>query len=218
MICMTCLTTGGPGKEGETNKLPPTGRIQKRSGERRWQSICRTNLPESFLLKSILAEWWVRHQEGLWVRMTGQRQTRNESHHQKTWDCKPQGTAALWAPSPRYAPPGGPSTIRFLALSACVSPHPIHLRVFNNSPLFGPGTGPLFLQHTEQIKKKKGTADLTMLRMNNIPKGSLGFLRAKELNTLLLNILYSIWQLSNQRMTQQTKMLILHNLLPIRLP
>ena len=67
-------------------------------------------------------------------------------------------------------------------------------------------------------KEKKGTADLTMLRMNNIPKGSLGFLRAKELNTLLLNILYSIWQLSNQRMTQQTKMLILHNLLPIRLP
>ena len=34
--CMSYLTTGGPGKECGTNKLPPTGRIQERSkGERR---------------------------------------------------------------------------------------------------------------------------------------------------------------------------------------
>ena len=40
------------------NKLPPTERIQENTKrERRLQSICPTNLPESFLLESILAEW-----------------------------------------------------------------------------------------------------------------------------------------------------------------
>ena len=33
--CMSYLTTGGPGKELGTNKLPPTGRIQQRSGGER---------------------------------------------------------------------------------------------------------------------------------------------------------------------------------------
>ena len=55
--CMSYLTTGGPGKELGTNKLPPTRRIQERSkGERRCQFICPTNLPESFSLESFLAE------------------------------------------------------------------------------------------------------------------------------------------------------------------
>ena len=40
--------TGGPGKECGINKLPPTERIQQRSkGERRCQSVCPTNLPDS---------------------------------------------------------------------------------------------------------------------------------------------------------------------------
>ena len=63
--CMSYLTTGSPGKERGTHKLPPTGRIWERSkGERRRQSICPTNLPESFSLESILAERCVCHQEG----------------------------------------------------------------------------------------------------------------------------------------------------------
>ena len=39
------------------------------------------HLPESFLLASILPDQWVDHQEG--SGMIGQRQGRNESHHQK---------------------------------------------------------------------------------------------------------------------------------------
>ena len=31
IICMSCFTTGGPGKEHGTNKPPPTGRVQERS-------------------------------------------------------------------------------------------------------------------------------------------------------------------------------------------
>ena len=51
------LITGGPGKKCRTNKLPPIRRIWERSKRvRRHQSIYPTNLPESFLLESILAE------------------------------------------------------------------------------------------------------------------------------------------------------------------
>ena len=64
-ICMSYLTTGDPGKEWGTNKLPPMGRIQERSKrEKRRQSICPVNLLESSSLESILAEWHLHHKEG----------------------------------------------------------------------------------------------------------------------------------------------------------
>jgi len=54
---MGYLTTRDPGKECRTKKLPPTGRIQERAkGEWKCQSTYPTNLTESFLLESILAE------------------------------------------------------------------------------------------------------------------------------------------------------------------
>ena len=94
--CMSYLTTGGPGKERGTNKLPPTGKIRERSkGERRHQSICPANLPESFTLESILAGWCACHQEGPWVRVIGQRQPQNKPHYHKTRDCEPCGRAVL---------------------------------------------------------------------------------------------------------------------------
>ena len=78
------------------NKLPTTRNIWERSkGERRPQSICPTNLPESFWLESSLAEQFECHQEGSWVRGVSQRQPRNQPHHHKTWDCKPCGKATL---------------------------------------------------------------------------------------------------------------------------
>ena len=56
-VCMSYFITGDPGKEHGTNKPPPTGRIQESlKGERRRQSTCPTNLPESSSLESILAE------------------------------------------------------------------------------------------------------------------------------------------------------------------
>ena len=64
-------------KECRTNRLSPT-RIQETSKrERRLQSTCPTNLPESFSLESILTAWCMCHQEGPWVRVIGQRQLRN---------------------------------------------------------------------------------------------------------------------------------------------
>ena len=56
-ICMSCFTTGGPGKEHGANKSPPTGRVQKVK-RRHHMSEHR---PESFSLASILAEEGVYH-------------------------------------------------------------------------------------------------------------------------------------------------------------
>ena len=77
-ICMSYFRAGDPGKKHRINKPPPTRRIWERSkGDRRSQSICPTNLPESSSLESILAEWCKHPQEWPWVRMIGQRQSRN---------------------------------------------------------------------------------------------------------------------------------------------
>ena len=52
--CMSYLTTGGPGKESRTNKLPPKGSVQEKSkGERRCQSMC----PSRTHLAGILLGW-----------------------------------------------------------------------------------------------------------------------------------------------------------------
>ena len=48
-----------------------------------------------------------------------------------------------WGPLPCCSPPGRPFPIKSLASSARVSPRPIHFRVFDKSPLSGPGRVPL---------------------------------------------------------------------------
>ena len=56
-MSISYLTTVGLPNKLRTNKLPPTRRIQERSkGERRLQPIRPINIPESFLLESILIE------------------------------------------------------------------------------------------------------------------------------------------------------------------
>ena len=117
-IALSCVTTRGPNKECGTASEKVTGRTQEGlKGVRTWQrivclvkltyessggakkrreeSICPTNLPESFWLKSILAERCMHHQEGPWVRMFGQRQPGNQPHYHKSWDCEPRGGAVL---------------------------------------------------------------------------------------------------------------------------
>ena len=59
-------------------------------GRRREEMICLANLPESFVLESVLAERCMNHQEGPWViryspsNMIIQRQRGNQIHHLKT--------------------------------------------------------------------------------------------------------------------------------------
>ena len=61
---MSYFRTEGAGKGQGTNKPPPARKIWERSkGERRGQSVCPANFPESSVLEPILAEQRVCYQE-----------------------------------------------------------------------------------------------------------------------------------------------------------
>ena len=144
----TYFTTGGPGKEHGTNKPPPTGRIFERSkGDTR---LCPTNVPGSPSLASILAEQCRRPQEAPWVRMIGQRQPGNSSHHHKTRRCAPRGRAVLLGSltlllSTQASLPNQVSCF----FSTCISsdnPFP----TVRQEPALGPGRRSHFLQQLHQ--------------------------------------------------------------------
>ena len=140
-ICKSYFRTEGAGKKQGTNKLPPARKIWARSkGERRGQSVCPTNFPESSLLESILAEQCMCHQEVPSVRMIDQRQPRNSSHYCKGRDCKSRGRAVLLG-SLTCSPPRCPFPVKPLALRACVSPRTVHSRVLDKSSFSDPGQG-----------------------------------------------------------------------------
>ena len=69
------------------------------------------HLPEAFLLASILAEKYLRHQEGPWVRVIGQGQPGNSPHHHKMQDREPRGSVFLLSSS-------------YLAVSTWAAPTP----------------------------------------------------------------------------------------------
>ena len=100
-----------------------TGRIWERpKGGKRCQTvICPANLPESFLLKSILAEQCTRHHKGPWVRMAAQRPPGDQAHYSSTWGCQREAEQSSWVPLARCSPPPRPFPVMVLALSARVS-------------------------------------------------------------------------------------------------
>ena len=134
--------TEGPGKEHETNKPPPTRRVQEKFKRRCHMSH---HLPEP-LLESILAEQRVHHQEGLWDRITGQRQSRNESYHHKTWDYKPSGrTVLLGSPALLFSAQVPLPDKVSCFVSMCVSSDNLFPRV-RQEPTLRPWKGSPFLQ------------------------------------------------------------------------
>ena len=69
-----------------------------------------TNLPESSSLESILAEQYVCHQEGPWVRMIAQREPRNELLYHKTRNLEPHWqSSSTGFPYPPVLCPGASS-------------------------------------------------------------------------------------------------------------
>ena len=141
-ICMSCFMTGDPGKEHGTNKPPPTGRVRERSERKHRVSV---HFPESLSLAPILAERCVHHQEGLWIRRTGQRPPGNESHHHKTQDCEPVAEQSPAFPYPPALYPGAlPNKISGF-VSTCVSSDNSFPSV-RQEPSFGPWKGSPFLQ------------------------------------------------------------------------
>ena len=106
--CRSHLTTGGPGKDQGTHKLPPTKILERSKRDGRLQSRGPTNFPGFFSLESISAERWVCPQEGCQFRMAGKRQARKEPNDHKTWDCEVLSVSLWQSSSLRFAHPPAP--------------------------------------------------------------------------------------------------------------
>ena len=131
--------TGGPSKEHANCKS--SGKVKRR---------CHVSnrLPESFSLESILDEQCMRHQEGLWVRMIGQRQPETKPITIKPETASHAAEQFSWVPLPCCPPPWCPFPIKSLALSAHGSPWTTHFWVLDKSPVSGPGRGPSSYNNT----------------------------------------------------------------------
>ena len=128
--------TGDPDKEYRTDKPPPTRKVRERSkGD--------TTCPSTSQNPS--------HQHPSWLRDVYATRKDPElewlaKHHPETnpITIKPETVSrraeqSSWVPLPYCSPPGCPFPIKFLALSAHVSPQTIHFLVLVNSPVSGPG-------------------------------------------------------------------------------
>ena len=95
------------------------------------------HFPESLSLASILAEQCVRHQERLWIRMSGQRLI----HHHKTQDCEPRGRAVLLGSLTLLLSARAPFPSKISCfVNTCVSLDNSFLSV-RQEPSFGPWKG-----------------------------------------------------------------------------
>ena len=136
---MSCFMTGGPAKEHETNKPPPTRRVRKRSKR---DTTCPTTSQNpslqhpSWLNKACTTK---KNSESEWLA--------KDNLETNPITIKPKTASHVaelfWVPLPYCSPPRCPFPINSLALSADVSPRTIHFRVLDKSPVSGPGRHPL---------------------------------------------------------------------------
>ena len=135
---MSCFMTGGPDKEQETNKPPPTRRAQERlKGD--------TTHPTTSQNPSLWHPSWLnkvcttrKDSESEWLA--------KDNLETNSITIKPATASHVteqfsWVPLSYCSPPGCPSP-KSLALSAHVSPRTIHFQVLNKSPVSDPGRGP----------------------------------------------------------------------------
>ena len=150
--CISCLTTGGPGKKHNTDKLlpKPTRRIREwpKWGRRCQPIIYPANFPEILTLESALTEIHAPPGRAL-SRQTKYRHEQDWS--ETTWKANPTSikpetssheAQQFWAPLPCCSLLEHPFSIKSFALSVFVSPRTIHFQVLDKSPLSGPGRGP----------------------------------------------------------------------------
>ena len=136
---MSCLMTGGPGKEHGTNKPPPTGRVQERS---KGVTICQTTSQNPSLWHtSWLNKAWTarKDSESEWLAQ--------DNLEANPITIKPETASYVaelfsWVFLPYCCPPGCPVPIKSLALSAYVSPQIVHFWMLDKSPVLDPGSVP----------------------------------------------------------------------------
>ena len=147
--------TGCSGKEHETNKPPPTGRVPERSkGD--------TTCPTTSQNPSLWHPSWLnkvcttrKDSESEWLA--------KDNPETNPITIKPETASHVtelysWVPLPYYFPPGCPFPVKSLALSADVSPQTIHFWVSDKSPVSGPGRG------TFSCNKNTGVGSLYLLQ------------------------------------------------------
>ena len=125
------FTTGGPGKEQETNKPPPTRRVRERS---KGDTTCLTTSQNpslwhpSWLNKACTTR---KDSESEWLA--------KDNPETSPITIKPETASHVaelfsWVPLPYCCPPGCPFPVKSLALSAHVSPQTVHFLVLDKSP------------------------------------------------------------------------------------
>ena len=137
-ICMRCVTTGGPGKEHRTIKSPTTARVRERSkGD--------TTCPTTSQNPSRIHLGWTRHAppgrnlESGWLAKDNLETNPNTIKPETASHVAEQ---VSWVPLTYCSLPGHTFPIKFLALSAHVSPLTIHFWVLDKSPVSVPRRGP----------------------------------------------------------------------------
>ena len=108
------------------------------------------NLPESFLLESILAERCMLPGRTLSQTVNQARWLAGDNLETNPITIKPETRSHVaeqlsWVPSPSCSLPGCPFPVKSLTLSAHVTPWMIHFWVIDKSPLLGPRWGSPFL-------------------------------------------------------------------------
>ena len=133
--CMSCFTTGGPGKDHGTNKPPPTGRVQERS---KGDTTCPTTSQNPPLRHPSWLNKACATRKGF-----GSEWLAKDNLETNPILINPRLQAMFsWVPLAYCSPPGYPFPIKSLASSAHVSPWTIHFQVLDKSPVSGPGRGP----------------------------------------------------------------------------
>ena len=130
--------TGGPGKEHGTKKLPPTGRVWER---RKGDTICLTTSQNlSLWHPSWLSNAYTtrKDSESEWLA--------KENPETNPITINPETVSHVaeqfsWVPLPSCSPPRCPFPIKFLALSAHVTPQTILFQVLERAHSCGPGGG-----------------------------------------------------------------------------
>ena len=139
---MSYLTTGGPGKERGTNKLPSTRRLwEKPKGDSSPYVLPTSQSPSDLNLS------WLNDARATMKDPESERLARDnlEINH---ITVKPEtGSHAAeqssWVPLPCCSPPRRPFPVKSLAFLAYVSPWIIHFQMLDKSTLSGPERVPL---------------------------------------------------------------------------
>ena len=138
-ICISCFTTGGPGKEHGTNKPPPTRRIRERS-----KGV--TTCPTTSLNPSLRHSCW--RNKACTTRSDSESEwMAKDNPETNPITINPETVSHVaelfsWVPLPYCSSPRCPFPIKSLALSAHMSPWTSHFWVLDKSPVSGPGRGP----------------------------------------------------------------------------